>query len=241
MNSMKTPGRVLLALLFLIPWCSAGSVAVQNETTLPAQPYITIDPVANHTLDEVFFISGTTNLPVSESPLNLLIYSAWFNPGGSGCDYQSNVIIETGAGGINTWSCNATPALWQTHGIGPSFKVTPGAVPGEYVATVVSTDPRISAKDTRLISILSPEDIERSMAATPGLTPPSNFTVVRDQEVRRISDSPAPVQNSTQETADPTGNSPQEVPTTHPASVPVAVSVAAAGLGAIVIHRSRKS
>jgi len=234
---IPAPFAIVLAALIIVPFASADEGNLTPATT----PFITINPVGDHTLDEVFFISGTTNLPVSDSPLILQIYSAAFNPGGSGCDYQSNVTIEPGVGGINTWSCNATPSLWQTHGIGPSFKVTPGAVPGEYVVTIASQDPRISAKDSRLISILSPEDIERSTAASPGLTPPSNFTAVRDRIGYGISTSPESVQNSTQVTAAPAGNLPHEMPTTHPAPLPLAVSIAAAGLGAIVIHRSWKS
>lgn len=58
MNSMKIPGLVFLVLFFLTPWCSAGSVPARNTTAPPAQPYITIDPVANHTADEVFYITG---------------------------------------------------------------------------------------------------------------------------------------------------------------------------------------
>jgi len=67
MISMKIPGLVFLVLLFLTPWCSAGSVVVQNETTLPAQPYFTIDPIGNHTVDEVFYITGIARvLPKEE-------------------------------------------------------------------------------------------------------------------------------------------------------------------------------
>lgn len=233
---IPAPFAIVLTALIIVPLASSDEGSVTPATT----PFITINPVGDHTLDEVFFISGTTNLPVSDSPLNLLIYSAAFNPGGSGCDYQSNVIIEPGVGGINTWSCNATPDLWQTHGIGPSFKVTPGAVPGEYVVTVASPDPRISAKDSRLISILSPEDIERSTTVTPGITPTPTITVVREQEGYWISDSPAPMQYSTQGTAAPTGNLPQEMPTTYPAPLPLAVSIAAMGLGVLASRRYRR-
>jgi len=233
--SMKILGVVLFVSLFLIPNCSAGSIPVQTTTALPAQPYITINPVGDHTLDEVFFISGTTNLPVSSSPLILQIYSAAFNPGGSGCGYQSKVIIEPGVSGINTWSCNATPGLWQTHGIGPSFKVTPGAVPGDYLVHVSSQDPGISANDTQLISILSPEDTERGTAANHGVTPTLSATGVSDPVGYEISDSPVSLQNSTQGTAGQTGNPPREVPTTHPAPLLPAVSIAAMGLGAYAI------
>ncbi|WP_292370505.1 hypothetical protein [Methanoregula sp. UBA64] len=337
---------IVLAALILVPLASADERNVTPVTT----PFITVNPVGNHTVDEVFYITGTTNLPASGSPLQLQIYSAWFNPGGSGCDYQSSVTIEPGENGINTWSCNATPGLWQTHGIGPSFTVTPGAVPGDYVVTVASLDPRISAKDTRIISVLSPEDTDTSTVITPNLTPyhtnqythaqrgywisvdhlplgthhigetfgvsgetnlpvgqeidygafsanyapgspnllPPRFsgstivyrgtgeintwsfvvnttrfeksfengTVVRmaavpgsyelsigpfNQEVYpftladTVPDSPALQQNTSQGTIAATANPPPVMPTTHPASLPLAISVAATGLGAYAV------
>jgi|GEM_PF-2953520 hypothetical protein len=204
---------IVLAALIIVPFASADEGNLTPATT----PFITIDPVGDHTLDEVFFISGTTNLPVSDSPLILQIYSAWFNPGGSGCGYQSNVIIEPGVGGINTWSCNATPGLWQTHGIGPRPHITAGAVTGEYMVKVSSPDPRISANATGFFSVLPAEDTNGSTAENSGFTPTPAATTIRDTMDSIISDSPVPVQNSTQGTAAPTGNSPQDVPTTHPA------------------------
>lgn len=99
-------------------------------------PYITIDPVGNHTIDEVFFINGTTNLPANES-LSIEIYSSSFNPGGGWSGYMSNnVSIQPGENGINTLSCNATTSLWETFGIEPHRIPTPDAVPGEYVVNV---------------------------------------------------------------------------------------------------------
>lgn len=50
-----------------------------------------------------------------------------------------------------------------------------------------------------------------------------------------VPDTPALQQNTSQGTIPATGNPPQEVPTTHPASLPLAVSVAAAGLGVYAI------
>ena len=58
--------------------------AVYAENTTPdTTPFITIDPVGNHTIDEVFFINGTTNLPANNEPLLLQIETTNFNPGGS--------------------------------------------------------------------------------------------------------------------------------------------------------------
>ncbi|MFZ1896822.1 hypothetical protein [Methanoregula sp.] len=170
MNPMKTPGLMLLVILLLIPACSGGSVPDQNSVTPPAQPFIAIDPVGNHTLDEVFFISGTTDLPASGTPLLLQIETTNFNPGGGGSAYQSNVTIEPGENGINTWSCNATTSLWQTYGLGLQFPIA-DAVPGEYLVIVVSPDPDTSANATRIFSILSSEETGNTTAANPEITP----------------------------------------------------------------------
>ena len=319
------------------------------------ESYITIDPIGNHTLDEVFFISGTTNLPVSDTPLLLQIANHWFNPGGGGSFYQSNVTIVPGENGVNTWSCNATPGLWQTYGIGPQSVISAGAIQGEYLVTVVSTDPDTSATATGIFSLLPPEDTGNSTGANPAGTPyhtnqfargqrgywisvdhlplgihfvgdtfrvsgetnlpagqeidygafsaayapgspnlfPPSFSgsTIVDQGTGEINtwsfvvnttrfekmlengsairmaavpgnfelsigpfnqesypftladtvpDSPALLQNTSQGTTAATGNPPQVVPTTHPASLPLAVSLAATGLGAAACMRCKK-
>ena len=232
---LLAPFAIVLAALIIVPLASADEGNAIPATT----PFITIDPLEDHTLDEVFFISGTTNLPVSDSPLLLEIGSNWYNPGGSGCGYQSNVTIEPGENGINTWSCNATPDLWQTYGIGPRPHITAGAVTGEYMVKVSSPDPRISANATGFFSILPSEDTKTSTAVNPGFTPTPAATTIRDTMDSIISDSPALVQNSTQGTAEQTGNPPREVPTTHPAPLPLAVSITAMSLGVIAFRRYR--
>jgi len=156
---------------FLVRAADASTFNVTSTSEFGiAESYITIDPVGNHTLDEVFFISGTTDLPASGTSLLLQIYSTNFNPGGGGSAYQSNVTIEPGENGINTWSCNVTTSLWQTYGLGPPFPVA-DAVPGEYLVTVVSPDPKNPADATRIFFILSSEDTGNTTAANPGLTP----------------------------------------------------------------------
>jgi PKD repeat protein len=133
MTAMKISGLVLLALLLLIPWCSAGSVQAQSTTALPAQPFITINPIGNQTIDNVFFITGTTNLPASNNSLLIQIETANFNPAGWGSDYRSNVSIQPGEQGVNLWSCNVTTDRWVTFP-GPE----PDAVPGDYIVMIAS-------------------------------------------------------------------------------------------------------
>ncbi len=115
---------LFVAAIIIVPVASA-----ENVTT----PYITIDPIGNHTIDEIFFIHGTTNLPAHET-LILQIYTTNFNPGGAGSGYRSdNISVQPGENGVNTWSCNATTSLWETW-LGP----VPDAVPGQYLVGVYS-------------------------------------------------------------------------------------------------------
>ncbi|WP_292370506.1 hypothetical protein [Methanoregula sp. UBA64] len=169
MMSMKIPGLVLLALLFLIPWCSAGSVPAQSITALPAQPYITINPVGDHTVDEVFYITGTTNLAVANDSLYLQIESANANPGGIGSFFWSNVSIQPGKNGISIWSVNSTASQWETYAL-RSPPSSQGAVPGKYTVMVVSLNPNITAKSTQQFFLVpsgneptSPQDFTTNM------------------------------------------------------------------------------
>jgi PKD repeat protein len=118
---------LFVAAIIIVPIASADNV------TPVTTPFITIDPIGNHTIDEVFFITGTTNLPASNDSLLIQIETANFNPAGWGSDYRSNVTIQPGEHGINLWSCNATTDRWVTFP-GPE----PDAVPGEYIVMVVS-------------------------------------------------------------------------------------------------------
>ena len=76
-------------------------------------PFITIDPVGNHTQGEIFFINGTTdNDPGKTVTLSI---SCFDSPFGRVSTFQSPVIIKTGNRGVNYWSYNvsASPDLWQ--------------------------------------------------------------------------------------------------------------------------------
>jgi hypothetical protein len=56
-----------------MPFIMTASADNQNVTPVFA-PFITIDPIGNHTIGDVFFINGTTNLPVTE-PLLMDIFN----------------------------------------------------------------------------------------------------------------------------------------------------------------------
>ncbi len=91
-----------------------------KSTIYPAEPFITIDPIGNHTIGDVFFINGTTNLPVSENLTLEIRDYAWTwrlhmkdepnVPPPGYYAYLPYVSIIPGITGINQWSVNVTDA-----------------------------------------------------------------------------------------------------------------------------------
>ena len=97
---------ILLAIIVSVPIADAAASQA---------PIITIDPVGNHTIGDVFFINGTTNLPASEILILDVIpeYMNWGtkNAGGNGPDFGTNSSIIANSSGINLWSVNVTDAV----------------------------------------------------------------------------------------------------------------------------------
>ena len=54
---------IAATIILIVPIANAENVNVTPVTT----PFITIDPIGKHTIGDVFFINGTTNLPLSEN------------------------------------------------------------------------------------------------------------------------------------------------------------------------------
>jgi hypothetical protein len=100
---------LLGVMITIIPVVNAENVSVTPATT----PFITIDPIGNHTAGDVFFINGTTNIPAGEN-LSILVEESYFNPSGYGSYFESKSTIKSGKNGVNYWSCNITPILWTT-------------------------------------------------------------------------------------------------------------------------------
>ena len=124
-----------------------------NQTNASQPYYITIDPIGNHSINDVLLIHGTTNLPVSNDSIHFWTVSESFTPAGWGSRFDSNISIQPGENGVNFWSVNATTDRWITFP-GP----VPGAVPGEYVAAVwLKQDSTVSA--SQLFFLLPPENI----------------------------------------------------------------------------------
>lgn len=94
--------------------CNSGFPKTDYFTLYPSHPYLSIDRIYNHVSNEVFFISGTTDIPAGEN-LTIFINSSQVDPSGHGSYFESSALVEPGGiAGENIWSCNVTPALWTT-------------------------------------------------------------------------------------------------------------------------------
>ena len=107
---------LLFALILIVPVANAENVNI----TPVATAFITIDPIGNHTIGDVFFINGTTNLPVSENLTLEIRDYAWTwrlhmknepdVPPPGFYAYLPHVAIIPDIDGINQWSVNVTDA-----------------------------------------------------------------------------------------------------------------------------------
>jgi hypothetical protein len=104
-----------------------GSLPVMGNASAPADYLITIDPIGNYTIGGVFFINGTTNLPVSNNLTLEIMDSRIYSP-----PHMKNWIfvripgrfvsiqfvpIVSDSRGDGQWSVNVTDAV---NGLDPS-------------------------------------------------------------------------------------------------------------------------
>lgn len=128
----------------IIPSASAETANV----TPPDSPFITIDPIGDHAIGEVFFINGTTNLPPSDK-LRMGIFSSvikrgdkftpWVGANRPG-EYATiaPIAITTSAfPGLNQWSVNLTD-------------ISKTLISQEYVVYIYSNDTQIDTHFTLL-------------------------------------------------------------------------------------------
>jgi hypothetical protein len=116
-NSVKTPAAATTT-----PTATVSYSTHMATPTPIGHEFIIVDPIGNHTAGDVFFINGTTNLPVTR---NLTLYL------GPGCVLNhgigwwtlepepsiiSNIPIVSGSSGTNHWSYNATDAANHNFG-----------------------------------------------------------------------------------------------------------------------------
>ena len=116
------------------------------SATIPltnTEPVITIDPVGNHTVGEVFYVNGTTNLGHWETTLDVDIEWWAFDPAGRWSPmYRTNATIQPGENGMGTWSAMILPSQWEEYtDVEHQRTAFRAADPGEYVAYVTSADP----------------------------------------------------------------------------------------------------
>jgi hypothetical protein len=175
---------------------------------------ITIDPVADHYVGDSFVVHGTANMPPGEKILVDLLPSSPENARGFlMSDARKLGMSET----VIVQPGKNSPGEWSC----PVH--TAGWVPFTYRVRITPVNPEYGEP------VSTQFNLTERQSPTPTI-PARNTTA-----------SPAPVQNTSQGTTAATGNPSHEVPTTHPASLPLAVSIAAAGLGLLIVHRSRKS
>jgi hypothetical protein len=108
--------------MLLVAMIIAPAVCAENVNVTPVStPFITIDPIGNHTIGDVFFVNGTTNLPATE---NLsLSFSYTFKMQSRRYSVSPNtsaeipdISISSSTSGTNRWSVNATDILHELNG-----------------------------------------------------------------------------------------------------------------------------
>jgi hypothetical protein len=87
-----------------------------NQTNSSGPYYITIDPIGDHTIGDVFFINGTTNLPVTEKLEGGIATTIFFTGmPHSQVNYPGAILpdipIVSTPSGTNRWSVNVTDVV----------------------------------------------------------------------------------------------------------------------------------
>ena len=180
---------LLLTIVVSIPIAAAAETGGDNDInqTSASQPYyITIDPIGNHTVNEVIFINGTTNLPISEN-LSISVNDNSFNPAGLyGSFFDTTIPIQLGENGVNYWSCNITPtlSLWKTYGgRGPPTNDIKYFILGDFVATVESNNVIVNSELFTISSVESGGTSTPTRTQTPSPTPTTSLPLTQTAEI----------------------------------------------------------
>ncbi len=120
---------LIIICILLVAGCTTTPVldnqtSIVNASVTPVTTqFITIDPIVNHTIGDVFFINGTTNLPVTENltmaieGIEFVKYISRTNTKSSGPPplneyrYISDISISPAQPGTNRWSTNVTDII----------------------------------------------------------------------------------------------------------------------------------
>jgi hypothetical protein len=107
---MRVSGIFVLATFFVV--IAIAPIAIADNVTTSTTPFVTIDPIGNHTIGDVFFINGTTNLPATQNLTMDIFLSEKFFRSPEDLPHASSSIVEfpisPGSSGINYWSVNVT-------------------------------------------------------------------------------------------------------------------------------------
>jgi hypothetical protein len=170
---MRVSRLIFLAMpivaIIIVPLASADNLNVTQNNT----PFITINPIGNHAVGDVFFINGTTNLGQWENTLDLDIEWWAFNPAGRWSSmYITNASIQPFGNGTGIWSAEVLPAQWKIYtDVEHRTTVFRDVNPGEYVAYAESTSPLGPTVISQQTFFIVPPE-------TPGTPESSNTTAV---------------------------------------------------------------
>ncbi|MFA5236533.1 MAG: PQQ-binding-like beta-propeller repeat protein [Methanoregula sp.] len=174
---------------------------------------ITIDPVTDHYIGDSFAVQGTANmLPGEEILIEIRPALVEYSPG-------------FGIGETRELGMAATAIVQVGNGSLIEWTCpvhTARWAPFTYRIIVIPVNPKYGESVSTQFNLTERPSLAQ---AAPAGT---------------IATSPAPLKNTFQGTTAQTGNPPYEIPTTHPVSLPLAVSLAAAGLGVLASRRERK-
>ena len=135
----------LLSVVLIITSVPLVNASDLNSTPV-SDPFITIDPIGNHTIGEVFFINGTTNLPITEK-LSLYAYPSWDVRGVKRLKDPGIVVggiqVHSESNKVNYWSVNVTDGYW---------------LPSDFIVIVHSTSLETNIKTRQIFSLYAPND-----------------------------------------------------------------------------------
>ena len=109
---------LLFMILFFVPVTAANQYFSPTGTANASSDvhyFITIDPIGNHSVSDVFFVNGTSNLPVGV-PLIVETPESRNKHQSFEWHLERNTSVQQGNSGVNIWSCNISPVLWETYG-----------------------------------------------------------------------------------------------------------------------------
>jgi hypothetical protein len=216
-------------MLLSVPVCAAENLTVINQSELKSTqqqgvypndsensslPTFTIDPVADHYIGDSFVLHGVANLSLGEEILLMISPETHYH---SALRPKFSKIRELSTT-LQVWSGKNSSMEW-------TYPIYTGDWAADtYVINVVPVSPKYG--DLNATARFNLTERPRPTSSVPT----GNTTTA-----------PVPVKNTSAESTTATVNPPVEVPTTHQAPVPLAVSITGIGVGIITIRRFRKN